>query len=73
MRADLSCLATDPVTPVSEGYDPAVVDWNAVVGDLEAVWDVEPRFCSFAIRAWFHDIGECSAIAFLYDLLHEIV
>ena len=62
MYADLSCPATDPVTPVQGGYDPSAVDWAAVVGDLAAVWEVEPRFCNFAIRAWFHDIGAPPAV-----------
>jgi hypothetical protein len=32
-----------------------MVDWGAVVADIQTIGNHEPRFCSFAIRAWFHD------------------
>ena len=41
----------------TDTYDPTAVDWNAVVADLVAIGTKEPRFCNFAIRAWFHDIS----------------
>lgn len=55
--ADMACPARDPVTPVAEGYDPTTVDWGALVADIVAIGTREPRFCSFVIRQWFHDVG----------------
>jgi hypothetical protein len=51
-----ACPAQDLITPVLEPYDPATVDWNAVVADVLAITRAEPRVCTMAIRAHFHDI-----------------
>lgn len=50
-----SCPAQDSVIPIQDGYNPADVNWNAVVADVLAMTDAEPRLCTMAIRAWFHD------------------
>jgi hypothetical protein len=52
-----ACPAQDLIVPVLEPYDPATVDWNAVVADVLAITRAEPRVCTMAIRAHFHDIG----------------
>lgn len=39
--ADFSCPARDEINPVRENYDPADVDWNAVVADIEKVCSVQ--------------------------------
>lgn len=52
-----SCPAQDPIVPVREGYDPSDVDWNALVADVYAITDAEPRVCTMTIRAWFHDLA----------------
>jgi hypothetical protein len=40
-----------------DGYDAAKVDWNAVVADVYAITEAEPRVCTMAIRSWFHDVA----------------
>ena len=52
-----ACPAQDDIAPVVGAYDPATVDWNAVVADVYAITDSEPRVCTMAIRTWFHDAG----------------
>lgn len=52
-----ACPAQDDITPVQGGYDPASVDWNAVVADIYSITEAEPRVCTMAIRTWFHDVG----------------
>ena len=57
-NAEYSCPARDPVNAaVREGYDPAAVNWGAVVADIVQVGTQEPRFCNMAIRSWFHDLS----------------
>ena len=56
--AEYSCPARDPVNAaVREGYDPAAVNWGALVADIVAIGKQEPRFCNMAIRSWFHDLS----------------
>lgn len=45
------------MTPVRDGYDPAAVNWGAIVADIVQIGNHEPRFCNMAIRSWFHDVG----------------
>jgi hypothetical protein len=54
---NIGCPGQDPIVPVQAGYDAAKVDWNAVVADVYAITEAEPRVCTMAIRAWFHDVA----------------
>lgn len=56
MLAGYLCPALDPVEGKGAAYDPASVDWDAVVADIMKIGALEPRFCNMAIRAWFHDV-----------------
>ena len=57
MLAGYLCPALDPVEGKGAAYDPASVDWDAVVADIMKIGALEPRFCNMAIRAWFHDVS----------------
>lgn len=52
---DIKCPASDLVNAVSSGYNPRAVNWKGVLSDIESIGREEPRWCSFVIRAWFHD------------------
>lgn len=52
-----ACPAQDPIIPIGDGYDPKNVDWDALVADVYAITEAEPRVCTMTIRAWFHDLA----------------
>jgi hypothetical protein len=55
-----SCPSLDTlngVSQVGDDYNPALVDWRSIKKSIEYLAGREPRFCNFAIRAFFHDSG----------------